>query len=213
VRRTPDGGDINIKIPSTLEPLILASSSPRRKDILDKLGVDFEIRPARIEETLSPGEGPEANAARLARIKALSVARALEHGTVIGCDTVVAVGDHVMGKPSSKEEARRILSSLSGRKQRVISGLCLVHVPRGVEITGYDVTHVYTKPMSDEDIEAYIATGECFGKAGAYAIQETGDRFIERLEGSFDNVVGFPSELFLAFVKALSLCIEEKKGD
>jgi septum formation protein len=205
------GKDTNIA--GALEPLILASSSPRRKEILDRMGLRFEIRPARVDETLRSGEKPEASAARLARLKARTVAGLIEAGTVIGCDTVVAVGDRIMGKPASREDARRILSALSGRTQRVITGLCLVHGPRGLEISGYDVTRIYTKPMSDEDIEAYIETGECFGKAGAYAIQETGDRFVDRLEGSFDNVVGFPSELFQAFLKAMTLCIEEKKVD
>jgi septum formation protein len=194
-------------------PLILASASPRRRDILARLGYTFTIRPAEVEEALQDGESPERAAARLARLKARAVADGLGEGVVIGCDTVVAVGETVLGKPDNREEARRILSILSGKVQRVISGLCLIHPATGIEISGHETTKVFTRPMTAKDIEDYIDTGECFGKAGAYAIQETGDRFIERLEGSFDNVVGFPSELFKRLFEALAVCVEERNGD
>jgi len=195
-----------------LRPLILASASPRRKTLLKQLGEPFEISPVNIEEKLFLNQSPEENAEQLARQKARAMADILQKGTVIGCDTIVAVGDEILGKPDSIEDARRILSILSGKTQRVISGLSLIHVETGVELSGYDVTTVYTKHMTDQDIEAYIATGECFGKAGAYAIQETGDRFIERLEGSFDNVVGFPTELYLKFIKELEGIVEDAQG-
>jgi len=179
-------------------PVILASASPRRRNILSTLGVDFEIRPVTIDEPDPTGLGePSAAARELACWKARHVARSLKEGTVIGSDTIVAVGETILGKPASAGDARRILSFLSGKVQDVISGLCLVHKPTGVELSGFDRTRIYTKPMTLDEIDAYVATGECFGKAGAYAIQETGDRFVERIEGSFDNVVGFPTELFL----------------
>jgi septum formation protein len=198
-----------MKIDPALHPLILASASPRRRAILRDLGLAFEVRPASIDERLDAGLSPEANAETLARRKARTVAAACATGTVIGCDTLVAVGDTILGKPSSEEEARSILTFLSGRKQRVISGLCLILPRKGIELSGHDVTVVHTLPMSARDIDEYIATGECFDKAGAYAIQETGDRFIERIEGSFDNVVGFPTERFRAFVLQLSARLEE----
>lgn len=179
-------------------PIILASASPRRRNILSALGVDFEIRPAPVDEPDPSGLGdPRAAARELACWKARRVARSLTVGTVIGSDTIVAVGETILGKPASADDARRILSFLSGKVQDVISGLCVVHKPSGIELSGFDRTRIYTKPMTLDEIDAYVATGECFGKAGAYAIQETGDRFVERVEGSFDNVVGFPTELFV----------------
>ena len=184
----------------TLMPLILASASPRRRRILERLGLRFEVRPVDLDEAAAlAGDRPApADAAeRLAVLKARAAARSGGPGTYIGSDTVVAVGDRMLGKPSSPEEARRILGFLSGKVQEVISGLCLIHRPSGIELRGREVTRIHTRPMSRSEIEEYVATGECFGKAGAYAIQETGDRFVARLEGSFDNVVGFPTELFL----------------
>jgi septum formation protein len=199
-------------ISQSLSPLILASASPRRKALLESMGYDFEVYPSEVKERLREKETPEENAERLACLKARSVRDQVKRGTIIGCDTVVAVGTKVLGKPDGPEDARKILSFLSGKVQRVISGLCLISATEEIEISGYDVTRVYTKPMSAEEIDAYIATGECFGKAGAYAIQETGDRFIERLEGSFNNVVGFPSELFVQFLEALANQVEEPES-
>jgi septum formation protein len=206
-----------MEISATLEPLILASASPRRRDIMTRLGLRFEIKPSDVEEPdLAPPGLPDDDSAAfsaaaieagacgspaglaetLATLKARRVAEQCSGGTVIGSDTVVAVGAAVLGKPGSEEDARRILSFLSGKTQEVISGLCIIHRPSGIELSGHDVTRIWTRHMTADDIDEYIATGECFGKAGAYAIQETGDRFVERIEGSFDNVVGFPTELF-----------------
>lgn len=199
-------------ISQRLSPLILASASPRRKALLEGMGYDFQVRPSQIDESIHDNDSPEENAVRLACLKARSVLAQARTGTVIGCDTVVAVGSEVLGKPDGPDDARRILSFLSGKVQRVISGLCLISAATGIEISGFDVTRVYTKPMSRKEIDDYIATGECYGKAGAYAIQETGDRFIERLEGSFDNVVGFPSELFLQFLETLFRKVEERES-
>ena len=185
-----------MRVPPQLTPLILASASPRRREILRRLGFDPVIRPSRIEEPPSSDRDPASFAEELAVKKARAVAGNVETGTVIGADTVVAVGRTILGKPESSEDARRILTFLSGKVQDVITGLCLIHKPTETELSGFEVTRVHAKPMSVEDIEEYIATGECFGKAGAYAIQETGDRFVESIEGSFDNVVGFPTGLF-----------------
>ena len=182
---------------SALKPLILASASPRRKAILERLGLEFDLRPFDVDETIHPGDTPETAAERLARRKAAAAAEVVTKGTIIGCDTLVAVKDTILGKPEDEGDAKRMLTFLSGKTQRVISGLALIHRSTGIELSGYASTTLYTRAMSSADIEAYVATGECFGKAGAYAIQETGDRFIERLEGSYDNVVGFPTELFL----------------
>lgn len=207
-----------VEIHESLKPLVLASASPRRRDILLRLGLDFEVCPSSVEEDaalLHSGGGEAAGPARaaehLAILKARAVAADRPVGTIIGSDTVVAVGETMLGKPASREDAHRILSFLSGKTQEVISGICLIHGPTGVEISGFDVTRVFTKPMTGMEIEEYIATGECFGKAGAYAIQETGDRFVERIEGSFDTVVGFPTELFLTLMEDLAEKVREKQ--
>ncbi len=194
-------------VPESLEPIVLASASPQRRRILERLGLDFEICPSHIDESGSgelDGLEPVHLAERLAISKARSVAKLRKEGTVIGADTVVTVGNIVLGKPRSREDAHRILTSLSGKVQEVVTGLCLFHVKPDIMLSGAEKTRVITKPMSKKDIDDYIATGECFGKAGAYAIQETGDRFVERLEGSFDNVVGFPTELFIRFFEELA---------
>jgi septum formation protein len=206
-------------ISESLQPVVLASASPRRRDILTRLGIPFETRVSGVDEPeisrLSRGDGDPPGPADLARecavLKARSVGRELAAGTVIGSDTVVAVGALPLGKPESADDARRILSLLSGKVQDVISGICLIHVPTGIELSGYDVTRVFTKQMSDRDIDEYIATGECFGKAGAYAIQESGDRFVDRIDGSFDNVVGFPTELFLKLIAQLAREVQAEK--
>jgi septum formation protein len=197
-----------MKVSPSLCPLILASASPRRRKILKRLGLEFKVQPSDLEEDFQQDQSPEENAERLARNKALRVSDRVDKGTVIGCDTLVAVGKILIGKPASAKEAKEVLAFLSGKTQRVISGLCLIHVTTGKTWLGHDTTWVYTRPMSGQEIDAYVGTGECFGKAGAYAIQETGDRFIQRLEGSFDNVVGFPTELFEQSVRDLSLLLE-----
>lgn len=186
-------------------PWILASSSPRRRDILRRLGLSFETRPPVVDEAPRPDEAPAALAERLARAKAEAVSAQLAGAVVIGCDTVVAVDDRVLGKPASAAEARAMLTALSGRTHRVISGLCLIDATGGRSISGAECTEVAMRPWSDGEIEEYIASGECFGKAGAYAIQESADRFVVALRGSYDNVVGFPTDLFEEQCRALGL--------
>ena len=206
-------GREGITLDPELAPLVLASASPRRRRILDALGLPFIVHPADVEEGVDPAIPPEANAEILARRKACAVSGMRREGTVIGCDTLVSAEGVILGKPSSAGDARRILSFLSGKVQCVISGLCLIHVPTGRMLCDHAVTRLWTRPMSAEEIDAYVATGECFGKAGAYAIQETGDRFIERMEGSFHNVVGFPTELFLCLMETLSRSVRNEDDE
>jgi len=202
-----------LQIDASLVPLVLASASPRRRDILERLGLTFRVRPASNDEPEAAALGEPCAAAReLACWKARNVAESIDAGTIIGSDTIVAVGKTILGKPASADDARQILAFLSGKVQDVISGLCLVHKPTGIELSGFDRTRIYTKPMTGGEIDAYVATGECFGKAGAYAIQETGDRFVEQIEGSFDNVVGFPTELFVSTVEELARKVNGTEG-
>lgn len=175
--------------------LILASSSPRRRQLLAGAGYDFVVSEPDDNEDAPAGLSPAEHAMLLARRKAQSVAQRLGSGLILGADTVVAIGDEIIGKPTDPQHAVRILTRLSGTQHAVMTALCLVEVDTGRECCGLDTTVIQMRQVPREAIEAYVATGECFGKAGAYAIQERGDAFIEHIEGSFSNVVGLPLEL------------------
>lgn len=188
--------------------LVLASASERRRKILAEAGYTFEARdPGAAEDEVRVAPTPEALAQAKARGKAARVAADLPAGRralVVAADTVVALGREVMGKPLDRSEARRILKRLAGTRQQVITGLCLWPVPDGPPPMLAAVSSWVTmRPMTSAEIARYVDSGEADGKAGAYAIQETGDRFVERLEGSFLNVVGFPLERFEELLPAV----------
>ncbi len=174
--------------------LVLASASPRRRELLATLGLVFEVRPSDLDETPRPGEAPEALAIRLALAKARAVARAGE--LVLGADTVVALGDEPLGKPADAAEARAMLTRLSGRSHQVWTGVALVETGPGRQRTaaGAARTEVDFRPLDAAEIDAYVASGEPLDRAGAYAIQGGAAGFAERLEGSWSNVVGLPLE-------------------
>lgn len=175
--------------------LILASASPRRRDLLTAMGVVFEIVPSAVEETLDRALSPAANAERLAYEKAADVAQRFPDRSVLGADTIVVVGGKILGKPANRGEAAEMLRSLSGTRHRVITGVCLLG-PGEKRRLEHEITWVTMRPITSEEIEAYLDSGEWEGKAGAYAIQETADRFVTQLEGgSFENVVGLPTAL------------------
>lgn len=179
--------------------IILASRSPRRRDLMTAAGLVFEAVPADIEEIARPGESPEAFAERAAREKAEAVAARLPARPggriVIGCDTVVAVDGAILGKPASAEEAAAMLRSLSGRSHRVLSGLCVLRAPGRIR-TRVVETRVEFRTLSGADIARYVATGEPMDKAGAYAIQGGAAHMVASVRGSYTNVVGLPvSEL------------------
>lgn len=182
-------------------PLLLASASERRRRILSEAGYACEwCDPGEAEQAVAAAPTPEALALAKARVKAQVAAAALPPGrtaVIIGADTVAALGDEVLGKPLDRFDAVRILTRLSGTRHRVITGMCLWLAPGPVqpELVA-ETSWVAMRPIEPGEIEAYVATGEADGKAGAYAVQETGDRFVERIDGSFLNVVGFPLERF-----------------
>jgi septum formation protein len=187
--------------------LVLASVSPRRRSILREAGYVFSVfDPGDVEDQVQ-GRGPKKQACAKARAKAAHAAAALRPDRdtlIVASDTLVALGDEVLGKPLDRKDARRILKRLSGTRQEVISGLCLWPAPRGPEPLVESVSSWVTmRPMTSGEIAAYVDSGEADGKAGAYAIQETGDRFVEKVEGSFLNVVGFPLERFQEQLKEL----------
>ena len=175
--------------------LILASSSPRRKQLLTDAGYEFVIVEPTDDEDASDDLSPEEHAKLLAARKAKSAAEGLPDGIVLGSDTVVTYDGEIIGKPDDARHAVEILSRLSGTRHAVITAICLVDAATGAEMCEADTTAIQMRDVPREEIEAYVATGECFGKAGAYAIQESADAFIEHIEGSFSNVVGLPLEL------------------
>ena len=175
--------------------LILASASARRRELLARAGVIFEVMPAEIDERPREGEAPAACAARLAREKAEAVRRPGE--LVLGADTVVVVDGRMLGKPKGENEAAAMLLALSGRTHVVLTGTCLL-VPGGEAIARVCSTEVDVVPLSDRDLAGYLASGEWKGKAGAYAVQGIAAAFIAAVRGSFTNVVGLPLAEVLA---------------
>ncbi len=189
--------------------LVLASSSPRRRQLLAEAGYDFEVVDPPIEEPtdLGPALMPTGRAEALAYFKARSVADFMPHAYVLGADTVVASAGaqaELLGKPADSIEAARMLRRLSGTRHEVITGVALLG-PGGYRHISSDVTYVTIRPMTEGEIEAYVASGEWIDKAGAYAIQESADRFVEKVEGSFSNVVGLPMEMVGRMIAAASI--------
>jgi septum formation protein len=185
---------------------ILASASPRRREILTSLGLKFEIEPSGIPEPgCPPGGDPVRCAKQLARAKAADVGRRHRSGIVIGADTVVAVGRISLGKPSDAAEARAMLRRLSGRWHEVITGICLYDCRTRRAISTYSRSRVHFRRLSPAEVGWYVGTGEYHDKAGAYAIQGGASIFIDRIEGCYFNIVGFPVARFYEVCRRLGL--------
>jgi len=176
--------------------LILASASPRRAEILRYAGIEFEICSAGVDETPLGNELPGDYVRRLALAKALSIAQ--DHGDhtggalVLGADTIVVVGGEILGKPASPDDARGMLRRLSGKIHEVHTGLALLWNFGSKQSVVEEITRVHFAALTDREIEEYIATSEPFDKAGAYAIQGVGGRYVTRIEGCYFNVMGLP---------------------
>ena len=178
--------------------LILASRSPRRSEILQQAGIPFVVRPANVDETVYAGELPEAYVKRLAREKAAAV-EAGPADIVLGADTVVVMGSRILGKPSDRTDALRMLEALSGREHAVLTGICLVRATE--TILDVAITRVWLLSLTRQEIEQYVASGEPMDKAGAYAIQGLASKFIQRIDGSYANVVGLPIEVVYRYLR------------
>ncbi|HEX3558352.1 MAG TPA: Maf family protein [Pyrinomonadaceae bacterium] len=178
-----------------LTPLVLASSSPRRAEILRAVGWPFEALPADVDETRRAGEPPEDFVRRLAREKAEAVAATRLFGLVLGADTTVVVGGEILEKPRDEMDARRMLRLLSGRWHEVLTGVALVRAEAGRAVVGVERTRVHFAEMSGAEIDWHVETGDVLDKAGAYAVQGRAALFIERIEGDYWNVVGLPVRL------------------
>jgi septum formation protein len=177
-------------------PVILASASPRRKELLTQLGLKFEIIPAHIDESQLPGESPLDHVRRLAEEKGQAVARLYPGAIIISSDTIVLFEDRILGKPENKDDAYRILSKLSGMTHKVITAFSIMCIDKGWRIIEHEVTNVHFRQLSDKDIYDYIAGGSPMDKAGAYGIQDLKANFVDSIEGCFYNVIGFPVAKF-----------------
>ena len=175
--------------------MILASKSPRRKEILEGLGIRLEIKNSFVEE-ISEKDGVIEKIKDISYKKCYAVAKDNPKDYVLSADTSVIVDDTMLGKPNDEGEARRMLKTLSGESHKVVTAYTLLNLGLGFQLQGYDVTQVYFKKLESEEIEWYISTGEPFDKAGAYGIQGQGSVFVRKIEGDFFNVMGFPVSKF-----------------
>ena len=176
----------------TLRPLILASESPRRKRLLQSIGLEFKVHPSNEEESGDSFACPADAAEEWATRKAVSVSRLFPDSWVLGADTVVVLDGRIFGKPADRSAARKMLESLSGRIHEVITGMCLANAEKDIRRTGAVITQVQFKGLAETEIEAYIRTGEPMDKAGAYGIQGIGAFLVKWISGSYSNVVGLP---------------------
>ncbi|MGD9046368.1 MAG: nucleoside triphosphate pyrophosphatase [Desulfobacterales bacterium] len=181
-----------MKKPHDRPKLILASKSPRRKDLLEQAGLKFSIIPSDFDESSVRMSDPESYVQTLAKAKAIDISEKYADSWVLGADTIVLIDASILGKPGSKEEARFMLKRLSGKMHQVITGYCLCRKVKKDIISGTVKTNVQFKTLRDAEIEWYIQTGEPFDKAGAYAIQGIGAFLVKSIDGSYTNVVGLP---------------------
>lgn len=186
------------------QPLILASQSPRRRELLAIAGFDFIVRSRPVVEVRAAGESAVEYVRRLAREKA-EAARQSPEEIVLGADTVVVVDDRVLEKPADAEDACKMLRMLSGREHVVITGICLLH-PAG-DISDHESTRVHFVELSDAEIDVYVASGQPMDKAGAYAIQGRASKFVDRIEGCYFNVMGLPLALVYKHLKRMRQAI------
>ena len=185
---------------------ILASASPRRRELLGELIRDFEVIPSEVDEKLLKGESPEDHVLRLSREKALEISRGNPGRWVLGADTVVIIDGKMLGKPRTPGEAKQMLGMLSGREHRVITGFAIVKGGEGVIVNDAVESSVIFKDISRDEMDWYIRTNEPYDKAGGYAVQGKASFFIKEIRGSYTNVIGLPlCEVVTALKKAGAL--------
>jgi septum formation protein len=197
-------------MPPSTKKLILASRSPRRSELLQSLGLEFDVSPSQVEEITDPAQSPENNALNIARDKARWVARRNPGCYVLGADTIVVLGGEIIGQPVDKEDAFRILSKLAGKQHQVITGVVLI-TPENDEYDTAIISKVTIKPVSAEGIRSYISTEEPLDKAGAYAIQGEGSFLVDSWEGSYSNIVGLPLEALTELMQQAGFPVDGSK--
>ncbi len=184
--------------------LILASTSPRRAQILERENMRFKvISPDNVDEEKTSSD-PVDHVLELSRKKVESVSGKVKEGLILGADTVVVLNGEILGKPKDEQEAQRILKKLSGRTHRVYTGLSLMDKTSGRILSAYDCTEVEFNELDQEEIESYIATGEPMDKAGAYGIQGMGSFLVDQIKGNLDNVIGLPMQKFRQLLKKIA---------
>ncbi len=194
-----------------MEKIVLASGSPRRREILSKLGFDFQVKPSDIDEKVLEEEEPGSYVLRMAVQKALAAAEEESAGLFIGADTVVVVDGKIIGKPMNAEEAKEQLRLLSAREHIVITGIGIVDKYHNRTVSSMEQTIVYFNPLSEGEIDAYVASGEPLDKAGSYGIQGLGAVFVRRIEGDYFNVVGLPVSRLYGLLSELGYNFWQKK--
>jgi len=172
--------------------LILASASPRRKELLQNVGIPLNVIPSSVQESEHGNGTPRDQVLNWAYLKAKSVSDLFPDSWVLGADTIVVIDNKILGKPRNREDASRMLRILSGRKHSVLSSFCILHGNRGARVDGCIETKVVFKELTDDEIRGYVATGEPLDKAGGYAIQGVGSFLVKSINGSYTNVVGLP---------------------
>lgn len=181
--------------------LILASQSPRRRELLSSIGLRFEVMPSNVPEVRAASESPEEYVARLSREKAQAIAAQHPDAWIIAADTTVLLGDELLEKPVDAEDAKRMLTTIAGKTHVVYSGVTLQNVARGWQETRVAESEVRMLPLDARDIAWYVSTGEPLDKAGAYAVQGIGAMFIDSIHGSYTNVVGLPLALLFQMLR------------
>jgi septum formation protein len=196
-----------------LKPIVLASQSPRRIGLLRQIGLDPQIIPSNISEEFQIPLSPAENAIQLALMKANEVAAKCKNAIVVGADTIVVLGNELLAKPNNENEAKRMLTLLSGKTHTVVTGFALVDSPTGRSIVDYSMTHVTFRVLPADEIREYVAGGSPMDKAGAYGIQDDyGAVFVTRIEGCYYNVVGFPLSKFYVTLQKFQAQLLELKG-
>lgn len=192
-----------------MDKIILASSSPRRREILNQAGIPFTVMPADVDEENAELTGaPEQKAEQLAFMKAMNVAEKMDKGLVVGADTIVVCGGEVFGKPVDRADAQRMLEMLNGREHLVITGIAVLDAAAGTARIDHEVTRVRFAQISGSEIEAYIDSKEPFDKAGSYAVQGKGALMVEGISGCYTNVVGLPLRKLYCMLKEFGVLLQ-----
>jgi len=189
--------------------LILASQSPRRREILERLRLPFEVLASGVDENILEAQSPSDFAAKAAEAKSRDVASRITNSClVLGSDTVVAIGGEALGKPVNRQQSAQMIQRLAGGWHEVFTGVCLVDNDSGAEKSAVGRTRVLFRHLTPDEITRYVATGEGDDKAGAYGIQGIGSGLVERIDGPYDNVVGLPATLVLQLLREMGCLLD-----